>query len=73
MADTENTGITEIRIMSRRGGMEYPSYPDNDKAIFQYDVTENPSDVAPILNKIWVDKKWATNSKKIRVTVDILY
>jgi hypothetical protein len=73
MADTENTGITEIRIMSRRGSVEIPSQPEHDKAIFQYDVTENLTDVPPILHEIVVNKKWATNSKKIRVTVDILY
>jgi hypothetical protein len=73
MADTENTGITEIRVMSRRGSVEIPSQPEHDKAIFQYDVTENSTDVPPILHEIVVNKKWATNAKKIRVTVDILY
>jgi len=73
MADTENTGITEIRVMSRRGSVEIPSQPEHDKAIFQYDVTENLTDVPPILHEIVVNKKWASNAKKIRVTVDILY
>ena len=84
MADTENTGITEIRVMSRRGSVEIPSQPEHDKAIFQYDVTENlivcsdgvfhmMTDVPPILHEIVVNKKWASNAKKIRVTVDILY
>ena len=73
MADTENTGITEIRIMSRRGSIEIPSQPEHDKTIFQYNVTENLTNVPPILHEIVVNKKWASNAKKIRVTVDILY
>jgi len=71
MADTENTGITEIRVMSRRTIIGYPM---RDRAIFQYDISgDNPTDVPPILHEIVVNKKWATNAKKIRVTVDILY
>ena len=69
MADTENTGITEIRVMSRCKGV---GPPVRDRAYFQYDISDNPTDVPPILHGIEVNGKWATNAKKIRVTVDII-